>query len=117
MHSTSVLTTTAALLVASTVLAAPASEKRAGQTIAVSQVANPKFQGTSGILAAARAYSKFKKPFPKGLKNAVDKQFPGWGKVGFQLHVIQADYCEELSQQTLEVRSRGFMTSTILSQH
>lgn len=80
MHSTSIFASTAALLAATAVLAAPASEKRAGQTIAVSQVTNPKFKTTSGVLAAARALSKFKKPFPKGLKNAVDKQFPGWGQ-------------------------------------
>jgi hypothetical protein len=80
MHSTSIIVSTAAFLAATTVLAAPASEKRSGQTIAVNQIANPKFKTTSGVLAAARAYSKFKKPFPKGLKSAVDKQFPGWGK-------------------------------------
>src|ERR1700712_2449541 len=92
MHSNSIIASTAALLAATTVIAAPASEKRGGQTIAVSQIANPKFKATSGVLAAARAYSKFKKPFPKGLKNAVDKQFPGWGKSDLLLiHVIEAD--------------------------
>jgi hypothetical protein len=80
MHSTGILASTAALLVASNVMAAPANERRSGQTVVVNQVANPKFQSTSGVLAAAKAYAKFKKPFPKGLKNAIDKQFPGWGK-------------------------------------
>jgi len=80
MHSTGILASAAALLAASNVLAAPANERRSGQTVAVNQVANPKFKSTSGVLAAAKAYSKFKKPFPKGLKSAIDKQFPGWGK-------------------------------------
>ncbi|PMD41001.1 acid protease [Hyaloscypha variabilis F] len=81
MHSTGILASTAALLVASNVMAAPSNERRSGQTVVVNQVANPKFQSTSGVLAAAKAYAKFKKPFPKGLKNAIDKQFPGWGTV------------------------------------
>jgi hypothetical protein len=80
MHSTSIIVSTAVLPAATTVLAAPATKKRSGQTIAVNQVANPKFQSTSRVLAAARAYSKFKKPFPTGLKNEVEKQFPAWGE-------------------------------------
>jgi len=74
---------TAALLAATTVLAAPATEKlsRSSLQFAVNQVTNPKFQGASGVLAMAKTYAKFKKPFTPGLKNALDKQFPGWGTV------------------------------------
>lgn len=118
MHSTSIIISTAAFLAATTVLAAPASEKRSGQTFAVNQLANPKFKSTSGVLAAARAYSKFKKPFPKGLKNAVEKQFPGWGKPAFipWKYLNYTKVLKERFQQTLAALMRGPMMSTTSSQ-
>jgi hypothetical protein len=82
MMYSKIVASTAVLLAATTALAAPASEKVSRSTLqfAVNQVANPKFQGASGVLAMAKTYAKFKKPFTAGLKNALDKQFPGWGR-------------------------------------
>jgi hypothetical protein len=72
---------TAALCTAATVLATSTGEKSARSLkFVVNQVANPKYTGSSGVLAIAKTYSKYNTTFPPGLQNAVSQQFPTTGE-------------------------------------
>jgi hypothetical protein len=72
---------TAALCTAATVLAASTGEKSARSLkFGINQVANPKYTGSSGVLAMAKTYSKYNTTFSSGLQNALSQQFPAWGE-------------------------------------
>jgi hypothetical protein len=80
MHSPSSLAATAALLVASFVVAAPVADPEAPRlegrsTFSIPQVPNPGFKGfhASGTAARAKAYAKYGIAMPEDLAAAVSK--------------------------------------------
>jgi hypothetical protein len=81
MHSSSGFAATAALLAASLIIAAPVTDNLAAprlegrSTFSVSQVKNPGFKGfvASGVAQRAKAYAKYGKPMPAGVKAAVSE--------------------------------------------
>jgi hypothetical protein len=80
MHCT-IKSSTTALCMAVTVLAASTGRKSARSLeFTVNQVVNPKYTGSSGVLAMAKTYSKYNKSIPSGLKSAISQQFPTWGE-------------------------------------
>jgi hypothetical protein len=80
MHFT-MKASTAALCTAISVLAVSTGEKSARSVkFGVNQIANPKYTGSSGVVAIAKTYSKYNKTFPSGLKNAISQQFPTSGE-------------------------------------
>ena len=72
---------TVALSIATMILAT-AAEKISSRSLkfSVSQLANPEYTGSSGVLAMAKTYTKYGKTIPTGLKKALSQEFPVWGE-------------------------------------